>query len=224
MVDIGRLWHARRPRRINEQTPVLDRERHALVDAEWFPPEVFDQRIQARAVRNIVPVHIKRRNIREMRQGRAVLVHQFRRHNHGLWRHNAQRMRQRRTSLVCIDQRRHPARARHTEPDCQIFRPVRHHQRNRLALFQAERKRPARIAIGPAVILPKGECLALRDQRDLVGILRANRGHPVANGNFRRFGDRLDAVQRPQRTSEIRHFAVNFLENTHPAPALSVPQ
>ncbi len=66
---------------------------------------------------------------------------------------------------VGVEERDHAADARHAEPDGQEFRPVRHHQTDRVALADALRQRPARVAVRARDKLAVGEALAVREQR-----------------------------------------------------------
>ena len=74
-------------------------------------------------------------------------------------------MRQRRARQIGVDQRHHAADAGDAQPDRQIFRPVGHQQRDHIALVDALRQRPARIAVGAGGKLGMAETSRAADSR-----------------------------------------------------------
>ena len=81
-------------------------------------------------------------------------------------------VREREPAQIGVQQRHHAADPGHAEPQRQEFRPVRHHQADGVALGDALRQRPSRIAVRPGRQLAIGEPFAVGEQRRRVVVLR----------------------------------------------------
>src|SRR4051794_17957195 len=68
---------------------------------------------------------------------------------------------------IAVQERGDATRLGTTRPDTNVFGPVRHEQRDRVAFAQTARAHPARIAVRVAVPLAIGEALAIRDERQI---------------------------------------------------------
>ncbi len=91
---------------------------------------------------------------------------------------------------------------RDPQPDRQIFGPIGHQQRDRVALAEAARQGPARITVGAAVPLPIREGLPIRNQGDPVREALRQLLCEVAQGAARMFGDRHRAAQDPNDAAD----------------------
>jgi hypothetical protein len=132
-------------------------------------------------------------------------------------------VRQRRTGQVGIEQRGDSAGTGYAEPDSEIFRPVRHHQRNDIALADTLRDGPARILVCPVVVLAECQGTRVGEQCDP---LRMGLGQPFGNVGVDSAGvscDRRNLAQDRQGALQIREFAVDPADQSHRFPLVRRP-
>src|SRR4051794_37000952 len=108
---------------------------------------------------------------------------------------------------ITIQERGDATRLRTTRPDTNAFGSVRHEERDRVAFAQTLGPHPSRIAVRVAVPLAIGEALAMRDEREIIAVLRCYILGNVAKGAIRIFHDRAAHFDGPPRAVEISQLA-----------------
>jgi hypothetical protein len=119
------------------------------------------------------------------------------------------------SNQIEVDQGGDAARTGDAEPSCNVFRPVRHQEADRLALLQALLPRPTRIAVGALCKRAIAEALALGDQRRRVAEFLRKLGDDQREHPCRMFRDRCRHLQRAQRALQIDEIVLQVREEAH---------
>ena len=122
-------------------------------------------------------------------------------HDFGIGNRDA--MRQALTGEIAVDQRRDAAELRAAGPHADIFGPVRHEQRDGIALAHAVREQPARIAVGAAIPLRIRELLAIRDKREFAAMFCRELLGDIPKRAIRVFHDRAAHLHGARGPREI---------------------
>ena len=223
MVDVRCLRQAGRAARIDVEAPVLDRKRRELAGRNRRVGQRVDPGIKALVAFRCSAVAPELRSRDEVRLGGAEPFDQRRIDDDVLRGNDVDAMRQRRAAEICIEQGDDPAGARDAEPDREIFRPVRHHQRHHVALGDAMRHRPAGVLVGAPVELPIGERLALGDEGGLVAIGAGELARDLREGAVRRLCDLGHLRDGAEHAGQVGKVAPDSLDQAHSHPCRRPP-
>jgi hypothetical protein len=134
--------------------------------------------------------------VRQARPDRCDRVDQAGADDHMLWRDDRDRVPERFPDEIGVEQRGDPADPDDPEPDRQVLRAVRHHQRDDVAGADPLTQRPARIAprlFGERAI---AEAFRVGEQRRRVAVSFRGGIEGIGQGMRRVAGDRRGQLQR----------------------------
>ncbi len=100
-------------------------------------------------------------------------------------------------------------------PDANVIGAVRHEERNGVALAQALRAQPTRIAVGAAIPFGISEPLAVGHEREFVAMLRREGLDKVAERAIGMFHDRAAHAHGAPRACEISEVAFQPCDQLH---------
>ena len=208
MTDFSGLRQTCRSRGEDPQRAIGERDRASLVLRERLAAACRNRKVNSPRVGQPVPVDPRLDGVVEFGDGVCANFGAFGLGDDAPRASNFEGMGDRRRAKIGADQRNDRAHLSEPEPDCEILRPISHHEGDSLAARHAGAQRPARILVHTRFKHAEAEALAVAKERRRIAILAGPLRHCARQNAFGVAGRLRGGLQCAQPSPSRRRCGV----------------